>query len=77
MSTAGVVFVVADVEALHLLELVRLMKLPVLDLAAVKEDLLDVAPEAVVEGHDAVGVRSHVGDVCSAGVLPGGLPGQD
>ena len=54
-----------------------LVKLPVLDLAAVEEYLLNVAPKAVVKGHDAVRVRTHVCDVGTAGVLPRCLPRQD
>ena len=42
-----------------------------------EEHLLNITPQAVVEWHDSVRVRSHVGDVGSAGVLPRRLPRQD
>ena len=76
-SAARVVLVVADVEALDLLQLVGLVKLPVLDLAAVEEYLLNIAPEAVVKGHDTVRVGTHVCDVGSTRVLPSCLPRQN
>ena len=55
--------VLAEVETLALSDLVGLSQVPVSALPAMPEDLLKVAPESLIEGHDSDGVDFEVADV--------------
>ena len=55
--------VLADVEPLALSYLVGLTQVPVSGLPAMPEDLLNIAPESLIEGHYSDGVDFEVADV--------------
>lgn len=55
--------VLAEVEPLALSDLVGLSQVPVPTLPAMPEDLLNVAPESLIEGHDSDRVHFEVADV--------------
>ena len=75
-SAACVVLVIANIESLTLLQDVGLLELPVLDLAAMTEDLLHVLAHVLVKWQHTDWVDFHVGYIAATGVLPGRLTRQ-